>query len=416
MTDCLKEYTVSELVKEIQKTLDIKYFYVKVKGEITNFKQHFSGHLYFSLKEKDTIINITMFKNSAQYCKFNLQDGIEIIVSGRLSLYKERSNYQIIAEAINISGEGTLLKIIQETKERLEKEGLFDINRKRQIPKLPHNIGLITAKTGAAIQDILSRLKDRTPITFHLYSTLMQGKDAPQEIIQAINYFNNLPQHQQPQVIVITRGGGSIEDLMAFNDEKLVRAVANSHIPTISAIGHEIDWTLIDYASDIRLPTPTSVAEYLTISKEQAYQHLDLLLRKLCNLLAQNNNKKHKKLKNTFQTLIQKKHHTFLKRKYHINNINTHISNIIKLHITNYKNKLLHLKTINIFKSLHTTFTNKMNHLTLCKLKIQNTIKHFPILKDKNGNIIHFKKDIKNNTQYTLHFIDGEVNITIDKN
>ena len=212
--EIIKEYTVSEIVKDLKNTIEGKYFYIKLKGEITGFKKHPSGHLYFSLKDDSAMINVVMFKSYAEFCNIDLQDGLEVILSGKLTIYKERSNYQLLAETAQINGVGTLLKIIEERKKNLEKEGLFDIERKKSVPKLPKNIGLITAESGAAIHDILSRLENRTPISIFLYSVLMQGKNSPKEIIKAINYFNSLPNNEQPQVLVITRGGGSVEDLM----------------------------------------------------------------------------------------------------------------------------------------------------------------------------------------------------------
>ena len=192
MTDLIKEYSVSQIVKNIQTILEKEFFYIKIKGEISGLKKHTSGHYYFSLKDEKSMINAVMFKQYTEYCNIDLVDGLEVIACGKLTIYKERSNYQILVETIAVSGEGTLLKLIQERKEKLAKEGLFDTERKKPIPKYPKSMGLITAETGAALQDILIRLENRTPIKIFLYSSLMQGKDAPNEIIHGIKYFNNL--------------------------------------------------------------------------------------------------------------------------------------------------------------------------------------------------------------------------------
>ena len=335
MTDLIKEYSVSQIVKNIQTILEKEFFYIKIKGEISGLKKHTSGHYYFSLKDEKSMINAVMFRQYTEYCNIDLVDGLEVVACGKLTIYKERSNYQILVETIVVSGEGTLLKLIQERKEKLVKEGLFDTERKKPIPKYPKSMGLITAETGAALQDILSRLENRTPIKIYLYSSLMQGKDAPSEIIHGIKYFNNLD--EKPDVLVISRGGGSIEDLMAFNDENLVREVANSKIPTISAVGHEIDWTLIDYASDLRLPTPTSVAEYLTISKEQAFERLNYLIEKLIKNKFSKILEQQEKLDNIFANYLKKRFIKYKNNYFKVKFYKAKFYNIFHIYHSYYK-------------------------------------------------------------------------------
>ncbi len=411
--DKIKEYTVSEIVKDLKNTIEGKYFYIRLKGEITGFKKHPSGHLYFSLKDNFAMINVVMFKNYADFCKIDLQDGLEIIASGKLTIYKERSNYQLLAETIQISGVGTLLKIIEERKKKLEKEGLFNIERKKIIPKMPKNMGLITAESGAAIHDILSRLKNRTPISIFLYSVLMQGKNSSKEIIEAIKYFNNIPNNKQPEVLVITRGGGSVEDLMSFNDEDLVRSVANSKIPIISAVGHEVDWTLIDYASDLRLPTPTSVAEYLTISKEQAYINLNHLVARLYRVIIKNNIRKTKLIENLFLNFIYCKANKLNKNINNFNYIQLKLKQSFKNIIQKYRNNKILLNNININKIVKNIFQKWYNKINIYSLKIKNFENKYPILKDLDNKIVKLKKDLKNNKIYTLKFPDGEIKIKI---
>lgn len=413
--DKIKEYTVSEIVKDLKNTIEGKYFYIRLKGEITGFKKHPSGHLYFSLKDDSAMINVVMFKSYAEFCNIDLQDGLEVILSGKLTIYKERSNYQLLAETAQISGVGALLKIIEERKKKLEKEGLFNIERKKPIPKLPKNIGLITAESGAAIHDILSRLKNRTPISIFLYSVLMQGKNSPKEIIEAINYFNSLSNDKQPQVLVITRGGGSVEDLMSFNDEDLVRAVANSKIPIISAVGHEIDWTLIDYASDLRLPTPTSVAEYLTISKEQAYINLNYLIVRLYKIILNNNIKKTELLNNIFFNFLFNKTNKFNNNLNDINYIEIKLNNFFKIIVQKYKNNKLLLSKININRLINNKLNKLNNKINILSLKILKFEKKYPILKDNSGKLIEYKKELIENEEYTLNFVDGDVKIKIIK-
>lgn len=411
--DIIKEYTVSEIVKDLKNTIEGKYFYIKLKGEITGFKKHPSGHLYFSLKDDSAMINVVMFKSYAEFCNIDLQDGLEVILSGKLTIYKERSNYQLLAETAQISGVGALLKIIEERKKKFEKEGLFNIERKKPIPKLPKSMGLITAESGAAIHDILSRLENRTPISIFLYSVLMQGKNSSKEIIEAINYFNSLSNDKQPQVLVITRGGGSVEDLMSFNDEDLVRAVANSKIPIISAVGHEIDWTLIDYASDLRLPTPTSVAEYLTISKEQAYINLNYLIVRLYKIVLKNNIKKAESLKNIFFNFLFNKTNRFNNTLNNINYIEIKLNNFFKIIVQKYKNNKILLSKIDINKLIKNILIKLNIRMNLYNLKLYNFEKKYPILKDNSGKVIKYKKELIENEEYTLNFVDGKVKVKI---
>lgn len=411
MTDLIKEYSVSQIVKNIQTILEKEFFYIKIKGEISGLKKHTSGHYYFLLKDEKSMINAVMFRQYTEYCNIDLVDGLEVVACGKLTIYKERSNYQILVETIAVSGEGTLLKLIQERKEKLAKEGLFDTERKKPIPKYPKSMGLITAETGAALQDILSRLENRTPIKIFLYSSLMQGKDAPNEIIQGIKYFNNLD--EKPDVLVISRGGGSIEDLMAFNDENLVREVANSKIPTISAVGHEIDWTLIDYASDLRLPTPTSVAEYLTISKEQAFERLNYLVEKLIKNKFSKILEQQEKLDNIFTNYLKKRFIKYKNNYFKVKFYKAKFYNIFQLLVSAYLNKESKLKNININKIIKEKLAKLDNRIRIINLKLENYLNKYPILKDNEGNIIKLKVQINSEKEYILKFIDGEVKVKI---
>lgn len=272
----IPEYSVSELVNTIKTLLEGALYYIKLKGEISSFKVATSGHMYFNLKDENSMINVVLFKNS-QNDKIVLQDGLNVLVYGKITIYKDRSTYQLIAEKVDIYDEGILYKIIEERKNKLDKEGLF--KQKRAIPKNIKRLGIITAENGAAIKDIEVRLKDRLiPNDIFLYPSLVQGQDADNSIIKGIKFFN---EKCKVDLIVITRGGGSVEDLMCFNSEELARAVFASNIPTISAVGHEIDWTIIDYVADLRLPTPTSVAETLFPLKSILNEKLDYLYKRI---------------------------------------------------------------------------------------------------------------------------------------
>ncbi|MDR1425912.1 MAG: exodeoxyribonuclease VII large subunit [Rickettsiales bacterium] len=273
----IPEYTVSELVKSIKMILEGALYYVKVTGEVSNTKVSSAGHVYFSLRDTDSTINAVFFAGSRNNSGFRLEDGLMIVLYGRLTIYESRSVYQIIAENLEIGGIGSLLRLIEERKNKLKAEGLFDL--KKLIPKNIRKVGLITAPGGAAIRDIEISLVDRVPIDdIILYPSLVQGQSADVALVGGIRYFNDF---EPTDVIVITRGGGSTEDLMCFNSELLAREIFKSKIPVITAIGHEIDWTIADYVADLRLPTPTAVASFLSPLKRDAALRLDRTFRRI---------------------------------------------------------------------------------------------------------------------------------------
>lgn len=261
--DNTPQYSVGELSRAIKRVIEDSFGYVKIKGEISSFKQASSGHCYFSLKDEEALISAVCFRNIANQINFKVEDGLEVFVYGKVTTYEGRSNYQIIVQKIEIAGIGALMQIIEKRRQKLMAEGLFDQKHKKPLPSWPKIIAVITSKTGAVIEDILHRIQDRFPTNIHLYPVAVQGQNAHNEVISAIKYFDSL-QEQIPDLIIIARGGGSLEDLMAFNDEDLARAVFACKIPIISAIGHETDTTLIDYVSDFRAPTPTAAAEIAT--------------------------------------------------------------------------------------------------------------------------------------------------------
>lgn len=281
MVSNIPEFTISEFSRSLKNVVEDAFGYVRLKGEISGFKQAASGHLYFSLKDDKALVSAVCFRGVAQRIAFEIGDGLEVVASGRITTYEGRSNYQIIVEKVEISGIGALLEMIEKRRQKLLEEGIFDEQFKRPIPFFPTKIGVITSETGAVIQDIRHRVTDRFPTHLMLYSTLVQGEKAAKEIINAISFFNNLAQSKKPNVLIIARGGGSFEDLLPFNDENLVRAVFKSEIPIISAVGHETDTTLIDYVADLRAPTPTAAAELATPILEDLKSSVNFLSEKL---------------------------------------------------------------------------------------------------------------------------------------
>ena len=257
------EFTVSEFSRSIKRTVEDAFGYVRIHGEISGFKKATSGHLYFALKDENALISAVCFRGAASGISFEIGDGLQVCASGKITTYEGRSNYQIIVEKIEIAGVGAILEMIEKRRQKLFAEGLFDAIHKKSIPFFPKIIGVITSPTGAVIEDIKHRVEARCPAHIMLYPSAVQGEKAAAEIISGIKYFNSLKKNR-PDVLIIARGGGSFEDLLCFSDENLIREVFKSEIPLISAVGHEVDTTLIDYVSDLRAPTPTAAAEFAT--------------------------------------------------------------------------------------------------------------------------------------------------------
>ena len=259
------EFSVSELSHRLKRSVEENFAWVRVRGEISGFKRPASGHLYFALKDADAVLDAVCWKGQAARLGVKPEDGLEVICSGKLTTYPGRSKYQMVVERMELAGLGALMAMLEQRKKKLAAEGLFDAERKRALPYLPRVIGVITSPTGAVIRDILHRLHDRFPTRVLLWPVLVQGEGAADQVARAIAGFNALPAQggvlPRPDILIVARGGGSLEDLMAFNEESVVRAAAASQIPLISAVGHETDTTLIDFASDRRAPTPTAAAE-----------------------------------------------------------------------------------------------------------------------------------------------------------
>ena len=256
-----KPYSVSGLTAELKGLLEARYTRIYVEAEISGWRLYPSGHAYFTLKDSGAQISAVMFASSLARCKAKdaLKDGAKVLVYGNVSVYAPRGNYQLVVLAAKLVGEGDLMQKYLELKAKLEKEGLFDVARKRKLPFLPRRIGIVTSEAGAVIHDMCTVLTRRFPaLEIRLYPCLVQGAEAPRTIIEGIRYFNDNP---WADLLIVARGGGSFEDLFCFNDEALVREVAASKIPTISAVGHETDFTLCDFAADVRAGTPSIAAE-----------------------------------------------------------------------------------------------------------------------------------------------------------
>src|SRR3954467_11708053 len=279
----LPEYTVSELSLALKRSIEDGFSHVRVRGEISGFKRHGSGHCYFALKDADAVLDAVCWRQTAIRIPLKPEDGMEVVCTGRLTTYPGRSKYQLVIDTIELAGIGALLRILDERRQRLAAEGLFDPERKKKLPFLPEVIGIVTSPTGAVIRDILHRLADRFPRRVLVWPVAVQGDGAAPQVAAAIAGFNRLPAGgpgennvHRPDLLIVARGGGSLEDLMPFNEEIVVRAAAESAIPLISAVGHETDTTLIDFAADRRAPTPTAAAEIaVPVRAELLSQTLD---------------------------------------------------------------------------------------------------------------------------------------------
>lgn len=265
-------FSVSDASALLKGVVETAFPRIKIRGELSQITRATSGHIYMTIKDSGAAISAIIWRGTP--VAFKLDEGMEVIITGRFTTYPARSNYQIIINEIEMAGVGAILKMLEERKQKLAREGLFDASRKKPLPRLPQCIGVVTSPTGAAFQDIQNRLRERFPVRVLLYPATVQGATAAAEVAAGIEYFNRM---KNVDVIIVARGGGALEDLLPFSEEIVVRAAAASEIPLISGVGHEPDWMLIDYAADHRAPTPTGAAEAVVPTKMVLFQELDNL-------------------------------------------------------------------------------------------------------------------------------------------
>ncbi|MFA5442810.1 MAG: exodeoxyribonuclease VII large subunit [Bacilli bacterium] len=273
-------YTVTSLNRHIKEILDgdASLRFIRLKGEVSNLKKYPSGHFYFTLKDENSVVSAVMFYNDALRIGFDMKDGDEVLAYGSISVYPQRGSYQLYVNGIELFGQGAILVELEKLKQKLKAEGLFDESRKRPIPSFPKAIGIISASGSAAIEDMIKNIQRRYPVTqIYFFPSLVQGSAAPKDLLRAFN----LSKTYDLTTLIIGRGGGASEDLNAFNDETLVRVLATSQVPIISAIGHEIDFTLVDYIADRRVSTPTGAAELATPDKREIYENLNESLERM---------------------------------------------------------------------------------------------------------------------------------------
>lgn len=384
-------YSVSEISQNIKRSLEDIFSDLKIKGEISGLKIPDSGHVYFNLKDENSVINAVCWKGNFKNISFRPEDGMEVIVSGNITSFPGRSNYQINVKSFEIAGVGELLKKLEERKRKFKAQGLFDEHRKKPLPLIPKSIGIITSPTGAVIKDIMHRINDRFPLNVKVWPVPVQGFESTDKIAAAIKGFNNLPSNiEAPEVIILARGGGSLEDLWCFNEEAIVLAIAESKIPIISAIGHETDFTLADYVADVRAPTPTAAAEISTPVKQDLIEAVKL---------------KSSRINKCIQNIINYYSQRLIYIKQKLKSFSHKVINISQ-EITTLQNRINTALKFFIVRKTH-TFTNTTNRLTTKKLKyIQNFSQEF-FSKTYKSIQLSFKRIVK------LHEITLDNNVRL---
>ena len=382
--------TVSELTKEIRRTLEESFEKVSVIGEISNFKSHISGHWYFSLKDSGAVINCTMWKGFNQYVFFTPQDGMKIIVNGKLTVYPPRGSYQLDIRSMKPAGLGELQEAFERLKKKLDAEGLFDEKFKKPIPVFPKRIGIVTAIDGAAFRDLVSVAKRRYPLVeLVIAPARVQGSGAAQSIVNSIKLLNKI---EGMDVIIVGRGGGSIEDLWAFNEEIVARAIFNSKVPIISGVGHEVDFTIADYVADLRAPTPSVAMELATPDTEEIENYIKEFLSKSIR---------------TIDEQIEEKNEDILSliKSYGFR---------LPLEIVNSKSQQVDNSISRILKNIERFFLvydKKISLLakSLETYDIQRSLKRGFVLVKQNSKFVTRAAKFNNEKKAFLKFFDGEV-------
>ncbi len=435
----IPEFEVSEFNRTFKDIIEANFNYVRIKGEISEIKTATKGQIYLTLKDNNSILSGVIWEQKKQYLDILPELGLEIIATGKITTWSRfKTTYQIDIDKIEIAGEGALLKIIEDRKAKLQKKGFFDENNKKAIPYLPTRIGIITSPTGSVVYDIINRVNDRFPLPLDIWPVSVQGNDAVSSISNAIIGFNEMI-NERPDVIIIARGGGSTEDLMAFNDEELATRVFSSNIPIVSAIGHETDTTIVDMVADLRASTPTAAAEKTVPIKyeieeeiKKLYFQLDNKIKYKLRITKDNFEYLNKLLKepNLIISLYNekinqslKKLHLSIKNKLNSFNINLlNVANLINFPDNDIKIKKILVKdlTRNLEKNFTEIYRNSnLNLQSNIRLLNSNSIasnlkKGYSILLNKNK-ILKSVKNLETNNNIKAKISDGELELTIKK-
>ncbi len=377
-------FSVSDAATLLKKIVETAFPEIRIRGELSQITHATSGHLYMTIKDANAAINAIIWRGTP--VNFKLEEGAEVIITGRFTTYPARSNYQIIINSIELAGVGAILKMLEMRKQKLAAEGLFDSSKKKTLPRFPQTIGVVTSPTGAAFQDIQNRLRERFPVHILLYPATVQGTTAAAEVAAGIEYFNT---KNNVDVIIVARGGGSLEDLLPFSEEVVVRAAAASHIPLISGVGHEPDWMLIDFAADVRAPTPTGAAEMVVPTKLSLIQELDNLSHRL-NTAFMSQIVQYKR--NINNVNIKSPKQILMEQMQRLDDISRTMGLIIAAKTQNIRQKIELVSRFpiileNRFKSLNQSLVH-MDQM-LSSLSYKNVLQRgFAIVRDKDNKII----------------------------
>ena len=398
-------FSVSDASALLKNVVETAFPEIRIRGELSQITLASSGHMYMTIKDTNAAINAIIWRGTP--VNFKLEDGMEVIVTGRFTTYPARSNYQIVINSIEMAGVGAILKMLEERKQKLAKEGLFDTAKKKPLPKFPQTIGVVTSPTGAAFQDIQNRLRERFPVRVLLYPATVQGTTAATEVAAGIEYFNRM---NNVDVIIVARGGGALEDLLPFSEEIVVRAAAASHIPLISGVGHEPDWMLIDFAADVRAPTPTGAAEMVVPTKISLIQELDNLSHRLSASFTT-------RLINLKQQIanvnIKSPKQVLMEQAQRLDDLGKTMGLIINNKTQNARQKIDLMARFpiileNRFKTLNQSIVHAEQMLK--SLSYKNVLQRgYAIVRDESGAIISRASDNKKPT--TIEFADDTVNL-----
>ncbi len=398
-------FSVSDASALLKNVVETAFPRIRIRGELSQITRASSGHMYMTIKDAGAAISVIIWRGTP--VPFKLEDGLEVIITGRFTTYPARSNYQVIVSEIEMAGVGAILKMLEERKRKLAAEGLFDQARKKPIPRFPQRIGIVTSPTGAAFQDIQNRLRERFPVTIVLYPATVQGATAAAEVAAGIEYFNRA---KNVDVIIVARGGGALEDLLPFSEEVVVRAAAASEIPLISGVGHEPDWMLIDYAADLRAPTPTGAAEMVVPTKISLIQELDNLWHRLSN----NFTTRLTNAKSRVDAIaIKSPKQLVMEQQQRLDDSGRTMNIFINSKIATYHQRMEAISSFqNILQSKMLTLNQAVLHLSqmLNSLSYKNVLKRgYAIVRDEENNIV--SRADENRKPATIEFVDGIIKL-----
>ena len=415
-----KYISVSQLTRYIKYKIDndVNLNEVFLKGEISNFKAHSRGHFYFTLKDEGSIINAIMFASQTKKIKFVPQDGMKVLVTGKISVFEANGGYQIYVNEMLEDGVGNLYIAYEQLKKKLENEGLFNKDHKKEIPHIPKRVGVVTAPTGAAIKDIISTIKRRWPLTeIYLFPSLVQGEDAKEDIVKQIKKAENF--YLPLDTLIVGRGGGSIEDLWPFNEEIVARAIYECKVPTISAVGHEIDFTIADFVADLRAPTPTGAAEMAVPQLSDMKNYLNQVNIRLNNTINNKINNNKRKLNDIMaRNIFKNPMIIYEKKELYFDSILERLKFSLKSLTSAKEKELIKVKNSYILKNPHQLLEKKGNKYLQLVSKLETlspllTLQRGYTMTKKEGKVITKSTDVKKKDIIEIVFSDGSVNAEI---